>query len=310
MKSAFKLYGMLMLLSSSFAQAESLLRLACDDEDAGAVATLNGRAVGTCPADIFIPEGSYQVRVVKTLSADREQVFETQITLIEGQPKSVSVVLSEPRLTAEAIQLQLHNDAMRTLALANSGDIYAMTDMSQLYLYGKGVEQSSANAAFWAQKAEDQAAAQYKQKFELALRNAQAGDIASMTVVAELYRQGVGVDEDSVQAAYWRQKADTLSRENLLNIHPFFNQTKMTASQIESNVNFQTSPVESLFWLGFSGATTLPINIISDVISSPSVTTAREEIKNAAVMRPSSWAKPDSMIAKFAQQSEIVVAQK
>lgn len=310
MKNVFTLYGMLMLLSSSFAQADSLLRLACDDEDAGAVITLNGRDVGSCPADTFIPEGSYQVRVVKALSGGREQVFETQITLIEGQPKSVRVELSEPRLTAEAVQLQLHNDAMRTLALANNGDIYAMTDMSQLYLYGKGVEQSSANAAFWAQKAEDQSTAKYKQEFELQLRNAQAGDIVSMSKVAELYRQGVGVDEDPVQATLWKQKANTLSREGLLNIHPFFGQTKMTASEIERNVNLQTSPVDSLFWLGFSGTTTLPINIFSDVITSPSVTTSREKIKNAAVMRPSSWAKPDSMIAKFAQQSEIVVAQK
>ncbi len=296
MKNAFKLCGIVMALSSPFTQAESLLRLTCDDEDAGAVATLNGREVGTCPADIFIPEGSYQVRVVKTLSGNREQVFETQITLIEGQPKSVSVDLSDPQLTAEAAQLQARDKAMRTLTLAQSGDVEAMTTMSKLYYYGEGVERSPANAKIWGEKAIDQ---RKKQEFELQLRNAMAGNKDSMLTVAALYDQGEGVEKDPVQAISWRQRSHALEVEEQLNNHQFFSTTKAAAASTDGTITAAT------------GFTTLaPLMILSDVIASPTVTTEREAIKNSAVLRPSAWAKPDSMIAKVAQLSESLVAQK
>lgn len=286
-----------MALSSPFTQAESLLRLTCDDEDAGAVATLNGREVGTCPADIFIPEGSYQVRVVKTLSGNREQVFETQIILIEGQPKSVSVDLSEPQLTAEAAQLQARDKAMRTLTLAQSGDVEAMTTMSKLYYYGEGVERSPANAKIWGEKAIDQ---RKKQEFELQLRNAMAGNKDSMLTVAALYDQGEGVEKDPVQAISWRQRSHALEVEEQLNNHRFFDMTRRGAE----NPNNQNFSGVTLF------TTVAPTMIFLDVITSPTVTTEREAIKNSAVLRPSAWAKPDSMIAKVAQLSESLVAQK
>lgn len=295
--------GFLIMLGCSYAHAESLLRLTCADEDAGAVVSIDGKVIGNCPITSFIPDGKYQVRVSKPLSGGREQFFEKMVTLSDGQVESINVELSAPQLTAEALQAQSRSHAITTLDSARMGNRHAMNAMAILYENGDGVERSLSEAKLWRNKASAVLLEEQESEFSEILKMAEAGSISAMEYVANAYETGTGVSKNSAQANTWRQAAATKIQNDQIKAAAKIKQAELDSASFLSNTELitsgMTSPGEFI-----SGLTFLPVSLISDLIASPTVTTKQAEIRSAAIMRPSSWAKPDSMIAKAARQRD------
>src|SRR5450830_238441 len=80
--------------SSENTANSALLRVTCDDDDVGAEVFINNKFKGECPLDIKIAEGSYKLRVVKTVDAPYERVFEQDIRMGDGVAKKVEAVLT------------------------------------------------------------------------------------------------------------------------------------------------------------------------------------------------------------------------
>jgi hypothetical protein len=90
------------LAGMSLAQAEpSMLRIACDDDSAGAEITINGAFKGECPLDMQVKPGTVQLRAVKKMGAGRERHFNKEFRIGEGVVKRIDVQLDAPQFTAE-----------------------------------------------------------------------------------------------------------------------------------------------------------------------------------------------------------------
>lgn len=296
MKGVFRNCGYLAMLLGSMAQADSLLRVMCADEDTDAVVSIDSDAIGNCPTLTAMPPGTYKVRVSKTLSGDREQFFEKQVTLIEGRPQSIDVELSAPQLTASGALAKSRAHAEKIMAKANNGDLEAMNSLASLYDTGEGVDKDPAKAAQWRSRVVKEQFNAQQAEFLKKLQLAQSGDVGAMYTVANLYDSGTGVVKDSGQAAIWRQKAAVKNRDERLENAGFFSEAR--------SYNFSDPGM-------FSCSTIfVPISILKGVTESPSVTSQQIKIRSEAVMRPSAWGKPDSMIARAALLQESVAAAK
>ena len=93
------------LFAISYASAESVLRVKCKDSASDAAVFINGKSYGKCPADIFLDAGEISLRVVKTVDAERERVFETTLMLRDNRPEIVNVVLASPQLNQKAAKV-------------------------------------------------------------------------------------------------------------------------------------------------------------------------------------------------------------
>lgn len=296
MKGVLKSCGCLVMLLGSMAQADSLLRVTCAEEDTDAVVSIDSDAIGNCPTLTSMPPGTYKVRVSKTLSGDREQIFEKQVTLVEGRPQSIDAELSAPQLTASGALAKLRAHAAQVMASAQNGDVAAMNTLASLYDTGEGVEKDSAKAAQWRSKAVKTQFNAQQADFLNTLQQAQSGDASAMYTVANLYDAGTGVVKDTSQAAIWRQKAAAKGRDERLENAGFFTEVR--------RYNFSDPGM-------FSCSTVfVPISLLIGVTESPSVTSKQIKIRSEAVMRPSAWGKPDSMIARAALLRESVAATK
>ncbi|MDR0279268.1 MAG: PEGA domain-containing protein [Paucimonas sp.] len=296
MNHTFKQFAVLAMLATPFAHADSLLRVTCADDDSDAVVTIDNNAVGSCPVITAMPAGTYQVRVVKTVGADQEQVFEKEVVLVEGRPQSIDAELSAPRLTAEAVSANARAEAAKTLERAQNGDVDAMLALAALYEQGSGVDKAPAKAAYWRTMATQAKAKAAQDQFLTLMQGAKNGNEASMYAVANAYDSGDGVPQDHGKAAAWRQMAKQKSLDQRLEANGFFNDLK--------HYNFSDPGM-------FTSSTTfVPISLMIGVIESPSVTSRQMSIRSEAAMRPASYGNPDSMIARAAQRQETVLAAK
>lgn len=294
MKFAIKQFACVAMLASSFAHADSLLRVTCADEDSDAVVSIDNNAVGNCPVITSMPAGTYQVRVVKTVGSDKEQVFEKQVTLVDGRPQSVDAELSAPKLTAGAVKAKAQANAAQVLESAQNGDVDAMNAMAALYDAGQGVDKSPTKAEHWRTMATQAKLKVAQDEFLATVQRASGGDVAAMYAVANAYQFGNGVPQDPVKAAAWRQRAKDTSLNQQLQANGFFNDVK--------HYNFSDPGM-------FTSSTTLvPTSLFIGVIESPSVTSRQMRIRSEAVMRPATFGNPDSMIARAAQRQEAVLA--
>jgi hypothetical protein len=158
-----------------------LLRVACSGNAIGAEVRINGKFKGECPLDIDLKEGSYKLRVLKTLDESYERVFVQDIRIGDGVIKKIEATLSEPRLNAKAqkredqrlateradsekrakvrriaAENQRRIDQARqqkALKDAGAGNSEAMVALGDMYSAGDGVEQSDALANEWYEKA-------------------------------------------------------------------------------------------------------------------------------------------------------------
>lgn len=88
------------------AAAQSLVRVACDDDAAGAAITVNGEFKGDCPLDLQVAPGSVKVEALKSLGNGRQRVFTSNFAIGNGVAKRVEVELGPVQLTAEGRRLE------------------------------------------------------------------------------------------------------------------------------------------------------------------------------------------------------------
>jgi len=294
----------LVLLASLPVYGDSFVRVQCEDEDAGAEVFLNDKFVGECPVDAPVKEGTVQLRARKIVDDDHEKVFEKKLRVVEGVSQRVELVMSASQLTANARQRKAAAEVAAQLKAAQAGDIDAMKQLAERYDAGTGVKKDPAQAAIWRDMAES-ATAQEE------LRSANAGDIEAMKNIAARYDTGLGVVKDHSQAQAWRAKADAAKREKNAQADAAKHEAKELYKQQRLDA---AAPFKDLRdWLkAFSdpkggespplmttfSPLVIPISILTGIFKLPSDLTARAKIQNEAALRPSTWGKPYSMIAR------------
>jgi len=150
--------------------AGSLLRVTCEGTDIGAEVHVNGKFKGECPIDVAVPEGMLKLRVIRSIDASHEQLFEQETRIGEGVVKKIEVQLSEPRLTAaaqrvedtrvaaerEAKEAKQRDEADKfttLLTAAKGGDAKAMLAVGARYQNGHGVTKDLAEGLEWLKRA-------------------------------------------------------------------------------------------------------------------------------------------------------------
>jgi len=301
------LIGVLLVLIASFpAYADSLVRVQCEEEDTGTEVYLNGKFVGECPVDAPVNEGTVLLRARKAVNGDYEKIFEKKLRVVEGVSQRVELVMSAPQLTADAKFRKEAAEAGVQLRTAEAGDIDAMKKMARRYDAGIGVKKDRAQAESWRDKAEATAA-------QRELNAARSGAIDAMLNMAARYSTGLGVVKDPSQAEAWREKAADAQREKIerdnaslavqkaqekqakIDRVSFFEFTKKTFDFKEGFAVFGP------FYLTLMPTATAELPLF-DLTSAPSKTTELNKLKNEAALLPSSWGKPDSMIARASLQ--------
>lgn len=332
--------ALFMVLTMSFsAHAGSVVRIVCEDEDLGSEVFINDRFAGECPVDAQVAAGTAVIRARKRVSQEYEKVFEKRMRIGEGTAQRVELVMSEPRMTAEAKAGKETAAAAAILKQAEAGDVAAMGKAAELYDNGRGVAKDPVAASMWRFKAE-------KAGMRAELSAAEAGDVKAMNGMADRYEQGVGVDKDPVLAGAWRQRAvlkqkqdeearrqaqaraveakrqaaaraeaeerERAAREaaesnrRKLEEFSFFRTTKDFFKGVnEKVIQNKTAPgdpplASNLTTLTLGGPGATVLVLFSDTVGAPSATTELIKLKREAALRAAAWAKPDSMIAKAA----------
>jgi formylglycine-generating enzyme required for sulfatase activity len=91
------------LPSGASAADNSMLRVTCDGDAAGAEVSINGKFKGECPIDIQVPAGNVKLTVRKKIDAERERVFEQEMQIGDGVVKKIEVALGGARMSTEAL---------------------------------------------------------------------------------------------------------------------------------------------------------------------------------------------------------------
>ncbi len=196
---AFTLSTVALFITSTVVNAESAIRVACDEYNEGALIYINGKSKGACPIDLFVNAGEIQLKAVKSVDDTHEQLFEITFDLPEDGGKRINVSLSMPQLTTAAKELL----ATTALVKAKNGDIQAMKTISNFYNQGHGIEKNESEALFWRTKANK--TEQYNESMAI-FALAKAGDIPAMAEMARLYTEGVGIKQNHQQAKIWKAK--------------------------------------------------------------------------------------------------------
>ncbi len=303
--------GVLALFLSFSVHADSFIRIKCDDKDVGAQLFINGKLVGRCPADVLAPPGQVQLTARKAVSNDYEQVYSRQLQVIDGTPQRLELVLGAPQLTAEARKRNEVAEVAAQLRAAEAGNTLAMKKMADYYEAGTGVARDLSKARFWRERAEVATAQEQ-------LSAAGNGDIEAMQAMANRFETGLGVGKDPAQAYAWRQKAEIATREKQARDEIIARETaerqKARLRQQRLDDNSFTFFIEK----GFKNedklpSTSVPTSLLYatsfDLTSAPTRTTEVVKIHNEAALRPSTWGKPNSMMARATQQYQARLAQ-
>ncbi|NTV51021.1 MAG: PEGA domain-containing protein [Geobacteraceae bacterium] len=309
MKKVVLISSLLVLITSFPAYSDSIVRVQCEEEDSGAEIYINGNFVGECPVDAPVKAGKAQLRARKIVRDDYEKVFEKQLRVVDGVAQRVEIMLSAPQLTAAASSKIKTAETTALLADAEAGDIEAMKKLAQRYDAGVGTKKDPAKAEYWRNEAE--AATAQKQ-----LRAAEAGNIEAMLDMAARYDTGAGVKKDHSQAALWRNKADAAKLEKAAQEELAKSKEKEISRQRRVDAAAPFKNVSGYFKLlsnpnkgeAFTNAVSsplfLPVSTIADLTELPTKLTDSAKIQSEAAVRPSTWGKPDSMIARASLQQK------
>jgi formylglycine-generating enzyme required for sulfatase activity len=101
------------LPSGASAADNSMLRVVCDGDAAGAEVSINGKFKGECPIDIQVPAGNVKLTVRKKVDANHERLFEQEIRIGDGVVKKIEVQLGYSSPTSEALARE--NEALAKL---------------------------------------------------------------------------------------------------------------------------------------------------------------------------------------------------
>ncbi|BFM48407.1 hypothetical protein [Marinomonas sp. THO17] len=267
-----KMFLVLLVLGPSAALADSaLIGIYCQENSNGAKVYVNEELKFEC-ADfareaLVVEEGRYQVKAVQSINQEQEKIFSQQVDATPDRPQRVRITMpQEATLTAYGVTMKKQREAEAARKLV--------------------LEQE--------RKA--------KQALESDLAQAKAGDLAAMQRVIERYQTGRGVEKNPLQVDYWQRQYQVQKAQQE-------RQAKIAKLQQELDDN------PYFYWLGLfpramknSDAsesstiiTGLPSYTFSDIISSPTVYSARKDIQerlDAIEGHAVRWAKPDAMVAK------------
>ncbi|NTV51022.1 MAG: hypothetical protein HGB32_07950 [Geobacteraceae bacterium] len=307
------LLGLLLVLTASIpAYADGIVRFQCDEEDSGTEIYIDGKFAGECPADVPVNAGTVQLRARKAVQDGYERIFTKQLRVVDGVAQRVEIVLSAPQMTSETRLKKETAEADKLVAAAEAGDVEAMKKLAQRYAAGSGVKKDPAKAQSWHNRAE--AATAQKQ-----LRAANSGDIKAMLDMAARYDAGQGVSKDHSMAQVWRERAETKSRENKTQ-----EEAAKRAKELQAKAQAKQNKIDQFSFFGntskfvngagvdnnnitsilLTGVPIMTLGFATDLISAPTRTTEINKLKNEATVRPSTWGKPDSMIARASLQLE------
>ena len=193
--------------------------------------------------------------------------------------------------------------AQADLAAAKAGDMDAMHVMVHRYKAGKGVTNSTKHADLWSKNivaAEAQA--------ELA--SAKAGNIKAMKAVSQRYQTGNGLEQSTDQAQYWLQKVDEAEQQQLAAAKRREIQKEIDDITYLDTFGLGKSLNESIDGQNvtqvlLTGVPSILVISATDIISTPIKLIRQAYLSQQLAARPSTWAKPDSMMAKAYQQQVI-----
>lgn len=259
------IFVFLIVLSSSAFAANSLIRVDCMEDSAGAEVSLNGQYQFTCSDYqkklIALKPGDYTLKAVKKLSKTYQQVFTQKLSLVSGTPDRVKVVLPAKTPTA----------------------------------YGKVALKQKQEKAKAAAKAAAEAEAKRQQELAVAkdIADAKAGETDAMKRLAERYKTGNGVPEDADKSRQWQNRSTiaTLKRKKQSS-----SLLPLVSSAFQQGSNGNSNPSDMTVLTMAS-----PVFLLSDLISMPSVTSRRSEIQgriDELETHASRWANPHSMVAR------------
>lgn len=182
---------------------DSLLRIHCDDADAGAEIDINGKFRGECPLDIKVKPGPLKLRVHKPVDRSRERVFELELRMGEDSVKKIDALLEE-RYTATG-QRQEEQRLRGEKAEAERKEAARQADIAEV----RRTEAARLAAMTPTQRRE---AADAELVGHLT-RAAEAGDADAQVRLAERSQSGEGVTEDAAKAVYWYNRGAASGNE-------------------------------------------------------------------------------------------------
>jgi tetratricopeptide (TPR) repeat protein len=220
----------------------SMLRVACEDYDAGAEVFVNGKFKGECPIDFQVAPGTNKLRVVKKIDNEYERVFQQDFRIGDGVVKKI-----EPRLIRELTETgkkRLNATLDKIINDANKGETFAQFQLYKRYSTGEGVAKDKVEAIKWARKAAEQgyapaqyligltfsmsgtqylvqndnksAEANYKEAMDWYLKAANQDYEDAKKNVGFLYSVGAGVSKNCEEAARWYREAAELGSFNAM----------------------------------------------------------------------------------------------
>jgi len=140
-----------------------------------------------------------------------------------------------------------------------------------------------------------------------------------MENIAERYEAGQGVSKDGSQAQVWHERADAAKREKkaeeaAAKHEKSAREKAQDKKERISDIKFSeyTSKLvdgaDKSFIHGnpisitITGFPLMVLGLATDAIAAPTKSTEIQSIRNEAALRPSTWGRPDSMIAQAARQ--------
>ena len=376
MKSTITKVTLLIALILSFSSQASiegsgkvLLEVVCEEKDKNAKIYINGNFSAFCPTSLEVEQGDVNLIVVNPVDDAHEQVFVKSFYLYKAR-KHVKVTFPAPQLTAkyynQQLQMQLNNtDDGETVSTVNSEQIEAI-DNERFYPSGEETSDADSNAnkiAHWQIQAKNkeknalEVEAEKRKYAELNIERARTGDLAAMTILTELYTDGVGVDKNPELVAYWHEKLDVetakktlvaakkgdlLAMEKMSELYrqgkgieqnddeaelwakyaiaekkaivaqkkideiEYFQMTKGSVElAVDANDNMVSSNgSEGLLMSSTSAPITTSVGVMMDITSAPTKATQLNKLQDEISTRPSTHAKPSSMMSKAAKNKE------
>lgn len=287
------------------AQGMSLLRIKCAEADLGAGIYINNVLKGQCPMDVAVTAGKVRVRASR-IQQDTEYFVEKTLDVLDSVPQRLFLELTESRLTPQAIARRAAEEAQRQKTAAEAGNIKAMRVLADYYERGHGLGKSLASAKHWREQAD-------KTEVEGVHRQAESGDVAAMRDLIVRYEQGNGVPASAAQAAMWEARlaqeearlavvAEEEDRQRRLEAIEWMSATNYLGREAVKLSNEMSDDVSSAMTSFMISLPVIAAGVATDAVAAPFKTTEIQRIKNEAALRPSTWAEPDSMIAKASIQ--------
>ena len=271
---------LLFTLSSAVLASNSLVRIDCQEDTNGAAVYLDDAYQFECEDYAKLPilttAGEHELRVVRPVGREFEQVFVRSIELRAGVPERIRVSLPEKTLTAYGKE----QEALR-----------------------KEEARIAAERAEKARQKRARIAAEKAAQAELDkdLASARSGNADAMSRMAQRYRSGDGVPVNTQTASEWEAKAERQQKIDDIEASKmeYFAMSESALLGIYGD-NPGSSEITLAPWI-------VAPTFTAELLSSP-ITTTDQQIKDSELetlrrqTAAARWANPDSLVARAADK--------